>query len=122
MAVFKLACGRCGSDKIDLFRMKDEIWWSAGLALSDIVCLDCTEKALARQLSLPDLDPIFPWWGIERPKYYTGIVDGVRGKSTTDLAADSEYQIGVELGKRFATHSTIEDITIFLNIANLKET
>lgn len=114
MAPQQTPCSCCPTTKADLFKVRDEIWSRAGFRPNDIICLECTEKALARKIGVSDLSP-FPWWGAKRPKYYQGLVDGIRNDPTTTvLAKDGEYQLGVTMGTHFASNSTPEEIEQFL--------
>ena len=83
-----ICCCRCGGHQIDLFKLKDDIWKNASFQPKEIICVGCVEKALRRRLILSDLDSSFPWWNTERPKYYQGILDGIR---QAVFETDSEY-------------------------------
>lgn len=96
-------CSVCGSDKVELYKLKNEIWTQAGFDLREVACISCFEKRLGRDLTVSDLDLSFPWWGADRPEYYLGIREGITGHSTRPLpTCQSEYELGFELGGRIA--------------------
>lgn len=103
-------CVRCGTHTSELFHVSDTVWSAAGFEVTDIACIACTEKGISRPLTVADLMPM-PWWGIPKPDYYRGILDGVRG---TAGDAPGEYQHGLAIGKRLAANSTADDIAAFL--------
>jgi hypothetical protein len=78
--------------------------------------------ALGRPLTLADLDPVFPWWNTERPKYYQGIVDAAAHTSTHAYATDSEYQAGIRLGRSLVQKSNPNVITGFVGNVKLHVT
>jgi hypothetical protein len=101
---------RCGSDRCELFRVSDAVWSLAGFGPADVACVACTEQLLGRSLGLPDLMP-FPWWGMNRPHYYRGVIDGARGAAE---GTHPDYLAGASLGKRLAAHSTPDEVERFV--------
>jgi hypothetical protein len=91
-------CQDCG-ERPELFKLKDNVWASAGLSAADIVCIGCFEKRLGRELSEEDVDLNFPWWHAERPEYYEGIVAGLVGHSDRPKFGNPpEFVQGIEVG------------------------
>jgi hypothetical protein len=113
----QLICTRCGTKKLDLFKLKENVWEATGFDMSDHACMDCVEKALGRLLSAAGLDPAFPWWGAPREYYYQGIVDGFQVAAPA-FEKQTEYAMGVRLGNRIAQNSTRGDIEAFVRAAS----
>jgi hypothetical protein len=102
-------CQDC-SRRPELFKLKDNVWASAGLNHSDVVCISCFEKRLGRELSEEDADVNFPWWQAERPEYYEGFVAGLTGHSDRPIFGNPpEFDQGSQVGSMISKILTYND-------------
>ena len=98
-----IRCARCGTDKVELFKVEDDVWAQAGFPPNVIVCLKCFEGGLGRPLTVSDIDLTFPWWGQNRLEYYQGIMAGLGVKySSAFFTHHPEYRMGLDVGQRIA--------------------
>lgn len=93
-------CSQCGR-KCDLFKLHDEVWPAAP---NDKLCIGCTEAILRRPIHLSDVEPVFPWWGTDRPEYFLGFRDGTAEPISIQETVNL-YDEGLKVGSRLARNA-----------------
>lgn len=100
MSAHTPTCRFCGTNKLELFKVNDDLWAQIGLNSKQFACLECFKDKLGRELTPDDLSPT-PWWEAERPVYYQGIRDGLLQFCDPKHENNGEYNEGWRIGRIF---------------------